>query len=98
LNAIKIAAKVLALKVDTLEVRRLNDFEDAFGAAARERAQGVVILSCLAAEPSLPPPQLRSVLRRSRSFEKTRQVAVSCRMGQASPTRTDASGPSPVES
>jgi putative ABC transport system substrate-binding protein len=45
LNAIKIAAKVLALKVDTLEVRRLNDFEDAFGAAARKRAQGVVILS-----------------------------------------------------
>ena len=45
LNAIKVAAKVLALKVDTLEVRRLSDFEDAFGAAARMRAQGVVILS-----------------------------------------------------
>ena len=45
LNAIKVAAKVLALKIDTLEVRRLNDFEGAFGAAAKMRAQGVVILS-----------------------------------------------------
>src|SRR5262249_21294777 len=45
LNAIKVAAKVLALKVDTLKVRRLSDFEDAFGAAARMRAQGVGILS-----------------------------------------------------
>ena len=45
LNAIKVAANVLAVKVDTLKVRRLSDFEDAFGAAARMRAQGVVILS-----------------------------------------------------
>jgi len=45
LNAIKVAARVLALKIDTLEVRRLNDFDGAFGAAAKIRAQGVVILS-----------------------------------------------------
>ena len=45
LNAIKVAAKVLALKIDTLEVRRPSDFEGAFGAASKIRAQGVVILS-----------------------------------------------------
>ena len=45
LNAITVAANVLALKIDTLEVRRPNDFEGAFGAAAKIRAQGVVILS-----------------------------------------------------
>jgi putative tryptophan/tyrosine transport system substrate-binding protein len=45
LNAIKLAAKTLALKVDTLEVRRLNDVESGFGAAAKLHCQGVVVLS-----------------------------------------------------
>ena len=45
LNAIKIAAKVLALKVDTLEVRTLPDLKSAFDSAARLRAHGVVLLS-----------------------------------------------------
>jgi len=45
LSAIKVAARTLALKEDTLEVREPHDVEGAFGAAARMRAQGVVILS-----------------------------------------------------
>jgi putative tryptophan/tyrosine transport system substrate-binding protein len=45
LYAIKDAAKVLALKVDTLEVRRLPDLKGAFDAAPRLRDQGVVLLS-----------------------------------------------------
>jgi putative ABC transport system substrate-binding protein len=45
LNAIKLAAKTLALKVDTLEVRELHDIERSFGAAAKRHCQGVVVLS-----------------------------------------------------
>jgi len=45
LNAIKMAAKTLALTVDTLELRGPNDLEGVFRAAARSHAQGVVILS-----------------------------------------------------
>jgi putative ABC transport system substrate-binding protein len=45
LNAIKLAAKTLALKVDTLEVRGLNDVESSFRAAAKLHSQGVVVLS-----------------------------------------------------
>jgi len=45
LNAIKLAARTLALKVDTLEIRGLNDVESSFGAAAKLHCQGVVVLS-----------------------------------------------------
>src|SRR2546425_4643382 len=45
LDAIKLAAKTLALTVDTLEVRGLSDFASAFGTATRLHCQGVVILS-----------------------------------------------------
>jgi putative ABC transport system substrate-binding protein len=45
LNAIKEAAKSLALTVNTFEVRRLNDFQSVFAAAAKAHSQGLVILS-----------------------------------------------------
>ena len=45
LNAIKLAAKTLALTVETLEVRALADVDRVFGAAARLHCQGVVLLS-----------------------------------------------------
>ena len=45
LHAIKDAAKILALKVDALEVRTLSDLKTAFDTAARLRAQSVVLLS-----------------------------------------------------
>ena len=39
------AAKTLALRVDTLEIRGLHDLESDFRAAARLHDQGVVVLS-----------------------------------------------------
>jgi ABC-type uncharacterized transport system substrate-binding protein len=45
LHAIEGAAKVLAVKLQTLEVRAVNDFDRAFGAATKSRAQALVIIS-----------------------------------------------------
>ncbi len=45
LNAIRQAAKSLALAVDTFEVRGLNDLRNVFAAAAKAHDQGLVILS-----------------------------------------------------
>lgn len=45
LNAIKGAAKRLALTVNTFEIRRLNDVQNVFAAAAKAHSQGLVILS-----------------------------------------------------
>jgi len=45
LNAIKLAARTLALQVDTLAVRGLEDIESSFGVAAKRHCQGVVVLS-----------------------------------------------------
>ena len=45
LNAIVVASKALAVKLQTLEVRDLNEFERAFAAATKGGAQAIVILS-----------------------------------------------------
>src|SRR5262249_10015259 len=45
LNALKIGAKALAVTLQTLEVRRSEDLESAFVTAAKDRVQGMVILS-----------------------------------------------------
>jgi len=45
LSAIQLSAKKLALKVDTLEVRGLDDIQSGFGTAAKLHSQGVVVLS-----------------------------------------------------
>jgi ABC-type uncharacterized transport system substrate-binding protein len=45
LLAIQVAAKALAIRTDTVEVRKLQDLDTAFVAAVKSRAQGVVFLS-----------------------------------------------------
>src|SRR5215471_13548154 len=45
LNAIKMGAQALAVTLQTLAVRVPEDFQDAFAAAARQHAQGMVMLS-----------------------------------------------------